>query len=76
MCPHAPQAEAYGLLLTDVLHTQSDDMRKTRRQNAEKKAMEIPVKVIFPLMLTILPVLFIVILGPAAINIMDSFGNL
>ena len=69
------QAEAYGLPLTDVLHTQSDEMRKTRRQNAEKKAMEIPVKVIFPLMLTILPVLFIVILGPAAINIMESFSG-
>ena len=70
------QAEAYGLPLTDVLHTQSDDMRKTRRQTAEKKAMEIPVKVIFPLMLTILPVLFIVIMGPAVISIMDTFSNL
>lgn len=70
------QAEAYGLPLADVLHTQSDEMRKVRRQNAEKKAMEIPVKVIFPLMLTILPVLFIVILGPAVINIMDTFSNL
>ncbi len=70
------QAEAYGLPLTDVLHTQSDEMRKTRRQNAEKKAMQIPVKVIFPLMLTILPVLFIVVMGPAAINIMDTFSRL
>jgi tight adherence protein C len=63
------QAEAYGLALADVLHTQAAEMRTKRRQRAEEKAMQIPVKVVFPLILCILPVLFIVILGPAVINI-------
>lgn len=66
------QAEAYGIPLADVLTAQADEMRVTRRQNAERKAMEIPVKVVFPLILCILPVIFIVILGPAIISIMQS----
>jgi tight adherence protein C len=48
-------------------------MRIKRRQRAEEKAMEIPVKVIFPLMLCILPVLFIVLLGPAVLDIIRVF---
>jgi len=49
-------------------------MRMKRRQRAEEKAMQIPVKVIFPLMLCILPVLFIVLLGPAAMDIVAAFN--
>ncbi|WP_022910702.1 type II secretion system F family protein [Aestuariimicrobium kwangyangense] len=67
------QAESYGIPLADVLTAQSDEMRIARRQMAEKKAMEIPVKVVFPLILCILPVIFLVILGPAAISIIDAF---
>jgi len=71
------QAEAYGIPLADVLTAQADEMRLLRRQNAERKAMEIPVKVVFPLILCILPVIFIVILGPAMITIMENlFGVL
>lgn len=68
------QAEESGLALTDVLRTQAAEMRLIRRQRAEQRAMKIPVKVIFPLTLCILPVLFIVVLGPAAINIIDTFN--
>lgn len=68
------QADAYGIAVADVLRTQAAEMRLKRRQRAEEKAMQIPVKVIFPLMLCILPCLFIVLLGPAAIDIVAAFS--
>ncbi|MHA6511719.1 type II secretion system F family protein [Tessaracoccus sp. Z1128] len=66
------QAESYGIPLADVLNAQADEMRIARRQRAERKAMEIPVKVVFPLILCILPVIFIAILGPAVISMMET----
>lgn len=69
------QADVYGTALGDVLRTQAHQMRLKRRQRAEEKAMKIPVKVIFPLILCILPTLFIVLLGPAVIDIMDAFSG-
>lgn len=70
------QAETYGLALSDVLHTQADEMRIQRRQRAEMKAMEIPVKVVFPLILCIMPSMFIVLVGPAVIRIAEAFSQL
>ncbi|WP_448624066.1 type II secretion system F family protein [Geodermatophilus sp. URMC 64] len=69
------QADAYGISIADVLRTQAAEMRLKRRQRAEEKAMQIPVKVIFPLILCILPTLFIVLLGPAAMDIVDAFSG-
>jgi tight adherence protein C len=69
------QADTYGIAIADVLRTQASEMRRKRRQRAEKKAMEIPIKVIFPLMMCILPVLFIVLMGPAAMDIVDAFSG-
>jgi tight adherence protein C len=68
------QADAYGVSIADVLRTQAQEMRLKRRQRAEEKAMQIPVKVIFPLILCILPTLFIVLLGPAVMDMMAAFG--
>jgi len=68
------QAETYGLALAEVLHTQADEMRIQRRQRAEYKAMQIPVKVVFPLILCIMPALFVVLVGPAGIRIAQAFG--
>lgn len=68
------QADAYGISVADVLRTQAGEMRLKRRQRAEEKAQQVPVKVIFPLLTCILPVLFIVLLGPTAINMMEAFS--
>ncbi|MCW2810082.1 MAG: secretion system protein [Friedmanniella sp.] len=68
------QADKYGIAISEVLKTQAAEMRIKRRQGAEEKAMQIPVKVLFPLMLCILPVLFIVLLGPAAMDIVSAFS--
>jgi tight adherence protein C len=67
------QADAYGISISSVLRTQAKEMRIKRRQWAEEKAMQIPVKVLFPLMLFILPVLFIAVLGPTVITVLTNF---
>jgi tight adherence protein C len=69
------QADAYGVSIADVLRTQAQEMRLKRRQRAEEKAMQIPVKVIFPLILCILPTLFIVLLGPAVMDMIAAFSG-
>ncbi|MGY1836436.1 type II secretion system F family protein [Blastococcus sp. SYSU DS0510] len=69
------QADQYGVSIADVLRTQAAEMRLKRRQRAEEKAMQIPVKVIFPLILCILPTLFIVLLGPAVMDIVATFSG-
>lgn len=66
------QAEAYGIPIADVLQVQAGELRLKRRQRAEEMALKIPVKIVFPLVLCIFPSLFIVILGPAAINVMKN----
>ena len=68
------QADRYGISVSTVLRVQASEMRLKRRQRAEEKAMKIPVKVLFPLMTCILPVLFLVVLGPAAINLIETLG--
>jgi tight adherence protein C len=67
------QADVYGIAIADVLRVQASEMRLKRRQRAEEKAMKVPVKVIFPLVFCILPVLFIVLLTPAVISIIKAF---
>ncbi|MCH1883723.1 type II secretion system F family protein [Agrococcus sp. ARC_14] len=70
------QADAYGISVSDVLRSQADEMRLKRRQRAEEKAQQVPVKVLMPLMLCILPVLFIVVMTPAVLQMMETFGSL
>nr|WP_237448325.1 type II secretion system F family protein [Nocardioides flavescens] len=67
------QADSFGIPISQVLRVQSGEMRVKRRQRAEEKAQQVPVKITIPLIFCILPTLFIAVMGPAAISIMDSF---
>jgi tight adherence protein C len=67
------QADQLGIPVARVLRVQSKEMRVKRRQRAEEKAQQVPVKIMVPLVLFVLPCLLIVIGGPAALQVMDSF---
>jgi tight adherence protein C len=69
------QADAFGIPVGKVLRVQSSEMRTKRRQRAEEKAQQVAVKVLFPLMLCILPVLFIAVLGPTVLSLVATFSG-
>ena len=69
------QADVFGLSISAVLRAQAKDLRVRRRQKAERAAMQIPVKIIFPTILCVLPALFVVVLGPGAIRIIQNFSG-
>jgi tight adherence protein C len=70
------QADRLGLPIGSVLREQSVQMRLVRRQRAEEKAQKVPVKILFPMLLCIFPALFIVIIGPGAIQMINTFSKL
>ena len=67
------QADAFGIPIGQVLRVQSTEMRVKRRQRAEEKAQQVPVKITVPLIFCILPCLFISVMGPAAISMLNNF---
>lgn len=66
-------AEQLGIGLGNVLRLQSDQMRRKRRQRAEEQAMKAPVKMLIPMVTCIFPTIFVILLGPAAISLYQSF---
>jgi tight adherence protein C len=69
------QAETLGVSISKVLQIQSEQLRIERRQRAEQLAAQAPIKMLFPLVGCIFPSLFVVILGPAVISLMNNFSS-
>jgi tight adherence protein C len=67
------QADKYGVGVAKVLRAQSTELRQKRRQRAEETAQKVPLKLLFPMIFMVLPALFIVILGPGAIKVYETF---
>jgi tight adherence protein C len=70
------QSEKWGTSIATVLRVSAETLRRKRRQTAEKKAKQAPLKMTFPLVLFILPALFIVIMGPALVQVITEFGKI
>jgi tight adherence protein C len=69
------QADVFGVAISHILKTQAAEMRLRRRQNAEEQAQKAPVKLVFPVILCIMPATLIVVVGPAAISFVKLFGS-
>jgi tight adherence protein C len=70
------QAESMGVSIGRVLTVQSEELRVKRRQRAQERANQAPIKMMFPLVFLIFPSIFAVLLGPAVPEIMRAFGGL
>ena len=70
------QADRFGTSIARAVRVYADSLRTKRRQRAEQAAQKAAVKLLFPLACFLFPVLFVVLLGPAFINLMDTFANM
>ena len=70
------QTDKFGTSIAKAIRAFSDSLRTKRRQRAEQAAQKAAVKLLFPLACFLFPTLFIAILGPAALQLMDTMGNM
>lgn len=69
------QAEQLGVSMAKILRVQSDQMRVKRRQRAQEKAQQAPVKMMIPMVLLIFPSIWVVLMGPAIIQVMNTSSS-
>jgi tight adherence protein C len=69
------QADQLGVGISNVLRVQSAAMREKRRQRAQSAAMKAPVKMLIPLVMFIFPTIFVILLGPAMIQLVNTFST-
>ncbi len=70
------QADEMGSSMQNILSIQASTIRQTHKQNVEEKAQKLSVKILIPMVLFIFPVIFIVLMGPAVMSIMEMFGGM
>ncbi|MCL7985275.1 MAG: type II secretion system F family protein [marine benthic group bacterium] len=70
------QTDRFGTSIAQALRVHSDDLRVKRRQRAEEQAAKTTIKLVIPLAIFVFPAMFVVILGPAVLSIMESFSSL
>jgi tight adherence protein C len=69
------QGETLGVSIGKIMRDLAVEMRKRRRQTAEERVQKAPTKMIFPLVFLIFPGMFVVLLGPAALQILESIAG-
>lgn len=68
------QAEQLGIPINNVMRVQSKQLRATRKAQAQEKGMKATIKMLLPMLVFIFPTIFIIIMGPTVMNILDAFG--